>query len=76
MTLFFYVFIQQDPFVVVFLLRGSSWIEVARTEIIENSSYPIFDSVIGRFNIDENQHIKFIVYDACNDMRPKDLSLR
>ena len=100
-----------DPFVVVFLLRGSSWIEVARTEIIgniiiisnagpsfflifqshfslilllfshyrkntENTSYPIFDSVIGRFNIDDNQHIKFIVYDACNDMRPKDLSLR
>ena len=60
----------------VFLLRGSSWIEVARTEIIENTSYPIFDSVIGRFNIDENQHIKFIVYDACNDVRPKDLSLR
>ena len=65
-----------DPFVVVFLLRGASWIEVTRTEIIENSSYPVFDSIIARFNIQENQRLRFVVFDACNDMGDRDLSQR
>ena len=59
-----------DPFVVVMIQQGKQWIEVARTEIIENTSFPVFDGVIGRFNIDDNQPLQFMVYDAGNDMTP------
>ena len=59
-----------DPFVVVMVQKGKQWIEVARTEIIENTSFPVFNGIIGRFNIDDNQPVQFMVYDAGNDMTP------
>ena len=59
-----------DPFVVAMVQQGKQWIEVARTEIIENTSFPVFDGIVGRFNIDDNQPVQFMVYDAGNDMTP------
>ena len=66
---------KMDPFVVIWLLKGTQWVELTRTEIVDNNSYPSFDSVLARFNVAEVERLKFIVYDAENatgtDLRRK-----
>jgi copine 4/6/7 len=66
---------KMDPFVVVWLMRGSQWVEVTRTQIVDNCAHPVFDSVVARFNTEEVQSLRFIVYDAENgsgvDLRGK-----
>ena len=65
-----------DPFVVVWLLQGRSWIEISRTDIAHDTKFPIFDVICARFKIDGSQRIKFIVYDAQNNFGSKDLRKR
>jgi copine 4/6/7 len=64
---------KMDPFVVVWLMRGSQWVEVTRTQTVYNCAHPVFDAVIARFNTDEIQSLRFIVYDAENG---SDIDLR
>ena len=68
---------KMDPLVVVWLMRGSQWVEVTRTQVMNNTTHPAFDAVLARFNIDEIQSLKFMVYDDENssgaDLRGKKL---
>jgi C2 domain len=66
---------KMDPFVVVWLMKGTQWVEVTRTQVIDNNTSPSFDAVLARFDINSVDRLKFIAYDAENitglDLRRK-----
>ena len=57
---------KMDPFVVIWLLKGTQWVEVTRTEIIDNTMSPCFDSVLARFDVGAIERLRFVVFDNEN----------
>ena len=66
---------KSDPMVVVFQQSGKSWIEVGRTEALENQTDASFVTAIEMdYLFEVTQHLLIVVYDVDDPKKLSDLS--